>query len=118
MAKILIADDSQFMRKLLKDILVRGGYNDLIEAANGKEALEKYEKEKPDLVLLDIIMPEVDGTEVLEKLNKSDIEKIIIITAVGQEKMKDKAKALEVEHYIVKPFEEKEVLKEVKKILE
>jgi len=117
MAKILIADDSAFMRKMLKDILTTAGHKDFIEAGNGKETLEQYEKEKPDLVLLDIIMPEVDGMEVLEKLSKFDIKKVIIVSAVGQEKMKDKAKALGAEHYIVKPFQEKEILEVTKKVL-
>lgn len=118
MAKILIADDSAFMRKMLKDMLVKVGYKDFLEAGNGREALEQYKKEKPDLILLDIIMPEVDGIEVLEKLGKSNIKKVIIVSAVGQEEMKDKAKALGVEHYIVKPFQEEEVLEMVKGILE
>lgn len=120
MPKILIADDSEFMRKLLKDVLVKVGYNNFIEAENGKEALEKYKKEKPDLVLLDIIMPDVDGIGVLEKLSKSDVDKVIIVSAVGQEKMQDKAKKLGVKYYIVKPFdgfEGKKVLEEIKKVL-
>jgi len=117
MAKILIADDSQFMRKTLEDMLVKAGHNDLVKAADGKETLEKCEEEKPDLILLDIIMPEVDGIEVLEKLSKSDIEKVIVISAVGQEEMKNKAKSLGVKHYIIKPFEEKEVLETIKKVL-
>jgi len=117
MAKILITDDSVFMRKMLMDILSNGGYKDFLEAGNGTEALEQYKKEKPGLILLDIIMPEVDGIGVLEKLDKSDIKKVIIVSAVGQEKMKEKAKGLGVVHYVVKPFAEKDILSEVKKVL-
>ncbi len=118
MPKILIADDSQFMRKMLKDILTKEGFTDLIEAEDGNETLAKYEKEKPDLLLLDIIMPNLDGLGALKKMDTSDIEKkVIIITAVGQEKMKADARALGVKHYIVKPFQEKEVIEAVKKTL-
>jgi len=117
MAKILIADDSVFMRKMLKDILSGGGYEDFIEAGNGTEALEQYKKEKPDLILLDIIMPDVDGIEVLEKLSKSDTGKVVVVSAVGQEQMKKKAKALGVKYYITKPFQEKEILEMTKKVL-
>jgi two-component system, chemotaxis family, chemotaxis protein CheY len=110
--KILIADDSKFMRGVLKDVVSSAGY-DCIEAENGKEALEKFEQEKPDLVLLDIIMPEVDGTEVLKKIGKT--AKVVVISAVGQEKMVEEAKVLGALDYIVKPFDNKKVLETIKK---
>jgi two-component system, chemotaxis family, chemotaxis protein CheY len=110
--KILIVDDSQFMRSVLKDILDTEGYES-IEAENGKEAIEKFEAEKPDLLLLDIVMPEVDGKEVLEKIGKQ--AKIIVISAVGQEKMVEEAKALGALDYIVKPFDSKKVVETIKK---
>jgi two-component system, chemotaxis family, chemotaxis protein CheY len=112
--KILIAEDSQFMRGVLKDILSSEGH-DLVEAVNGKDALAKFEEEKPDLILLDIIMPEVDGIDVLKKIGKK--AKIIVISAVGQEKMVDEAKELGALDYIVKPFENHKVLEIVKKVL-
>jgi two-component system, chemotaxis family, chemotaxis protein CheY len=111
--KILIADDSQFMRSVLQDIVVAGGY-EVIEAVNGKEAIEKVEQEKPDLVLLDIIMPETDGIAVLKKIGKT--AKVVVISAVGQEKMVDEAKELGALDYIVKPFENKQVLEVIKKV--
>lgn len=112
--KILIADDSIFMRNVLKDILAKVGH-ELIDAENGKEALEKYDSEKPDLVLLDIIMPEVDGIEVLKKIGKT--AKVIVISAVGQEKMVEEAKSLGALDYIVKPFDNEKVLEAVKNVL-
>jgi two-component system, chemotaxis family, chemotaxis protein CheY len=115
MSKILIAEDSQFMRGVLKDILSGAGY-ELVEAENGKMALEKYESEKPDLILLDIIMPEVDGIEVLNKIGKE--AKVIVISAVGQEKMVKEAKELGARDYIVKPFDNEKVLETIKKVLE
>ena len=113
--KILIADDSLFMRNVLKDIFSKEGH-ELIEAENGKEALEKYNIAKPDLVLLDIIMPEVDGIEVLKKIGAT--AKVVVISAVGQEKMVEEAKKLGALDYIVKPFDNAQVLEVVKKALE
>jgi len=120
MPKILIADDSQFMRNMLKDILVKEGHKDNLEAEDGIEALRILKsKKKPDLILLDIIMPNLGGLGVLRKMKKSDVSKrVIVVSAVGQEKMKEEAKKLGVENYIVKPFREKEVVEMVKKILE
>mgnify|MGYP001570688122 CR=1 FL=1 len=115
MAKILIADDSLFMRNVLKSILSKEDH-DLIEAENGEETLKKFDSEKPDLVLLDIIMPEVDGIEVLKKIGKK--VKVIVISAVGQKKMVDEAKELGALDYIVKPFDNARVLETVKKALE
>ena len=113
--KILIADDSQFMRTMLKDILHGAGYTDTIECADGKECMAKYASEKPDLVLLDIIMPEMDGMEVLKKIGHE--AKVVVISAVGQEKMVEEAKKLGTLDYIVKPFDNNQVLEAVKKVL-
>lgn len=112
--KILIVDDSSFMRKILKDLLSAKGYT-LTEAENGAEALQRYASEKPDLVLLDIIMPEVNGIEVLKKIGKE--AKIVVISAVGQEKMVEEAKKLGALDYIVKPFDNDKVLEVITTIL-
>jgi two-component system, chemotaxis family, chemotaxis protein CheY len=111
MSKILIVDDSQFMRGILMDMLAAEGH-EIVEAQNGKEALEKFESAKPDLVLLDIIMPEVDGIEVLKKIGQE--AKVLVISAVGQEKMVTEAKALGALNFIVKPFENEKVLEIIK----
>ncbi len=113
--KILIADDSQFMRNVLKDILQGAGYTDIVECTDGKACMAKYASEKPDLILLDIIMPEMDGTEVLKKLGHE--AKIVVISAVGQEKMIEEAKSLGALDYIVKPFENAQVLETVRKAI-
>lgn len=112
--KILIVDDSLFMRNVLKDILSKENY-DLIEAENGEEALKKLASEKPDLMLLDIIMPTVDGIEVLKKIGKT--AKVVVISAVGQEKMVEQTKSLGALDYIVKPFDNNRVLEVVRTIL-
>jgi CheY-like chemotaxis protein len=114
MAKILICDDSQFMRNVVRDILNKTKH-ELSEVENGKQVIEFCASEKPDLLLLDIIMPEMDGIDVLKELDK-DI-KVIIVSAVGQDKMVDEAKALGALDYIVKPFDEKDLLAKVSSVL-
>lgn len=113
--KILIADDSPFMRKMLKEILEVGGFKNIIEAGDGNEALEKHESENPDLVLLDIIMPKLDGIEILKKIGEGT--KTLIISAVGKEDIIEEAKELGANGYIVKPFDEKRVMGEIEKVL-
>jgi two-component system, chemotaxis family, chemotaxis protein CheY len=116
MAKILLSDDSSFMRKVLSDLLNKNGYTEIIEAENGKQAIEKFDAEKPDLVLLDIIMPELDGIGVLKDIVPKG-GKAIVISAVGQDDIVEQAKAAGSQGYIVKPFEEAQVLEEIKKVL-
>lgn len=114
-AKILLADDSAFMRKVLIDILSSEGLKNFTEVENGQQAIDKIKSDKPDLVLLDVIMPEVDGLEVLKQVGKDT--KIIIVSAVGQEQMIAEAKQNGAVGYIVKPFDRSQVLEEVKKVL-
>ncbi|MDD4531485.1 MAG: response regulator [Candidatus Pacebacteria bacterium] len=113
--KILIADDSAFMRKVLIDILTENGFSVFVECANGNEALEKFASEKPDLCLLDIIMPEKDGLEVIKEIGRQ--ANIIVISAVGQDSMISEAKQNGAKGYLIKPFEKEQVVAEVKKIL-
>lgn len=113
--KFLVADDSAFMRKMLVEILKEGGFTNVVEAENGKIALEKIEAEKPDLTLLDIIMPEVDGVEVTKQASSKT--KIIIISAIGQDGIIKEAKDNGALGFIVKPFQKDQVLEEVKKHL-
>ena len=113
--KILISDDSAFMRKILRDILQSNGFSNFVECGNGKECLEKYETEKPDLVLLDIIMPIMNGIEVLKKIGKE--AKVMMISAVGQEKMIEEAKQYGALGFIVKPFDSKKVVEKIEEII-
>jgi two-component system, chemotaxis family, chemotaxis protein CheY len=108
--KILIAEDSQFIRGILKDMLLTKNY-EVLEAENGRIALELVKSENPDLLLLDIIMPEVDGMDVLKQL--AGKIPVIVISAVGQEKMIEEAKSLGAKAYVIKPFEEKKVLEAI-----
>jgi len=116
--KILIVDDAEFMRQVIRGVVEPEGYN-IIEAQDGKEALEKINTENPDLVLLDIIMPEVDGIGVLKEI--AGKTNVIVVSAVGQEAMINEAKRLGALDYIVKPFDAEEdkdkILQSIKKAL-
>lgn len=111
--KILVADDSTFMRKMLIEILNEAGHTDVIEAENGAIALEKIRIEQPDLTLMDIIMPELNGLEVLKQVGKT--QKVIIISAIGQEGVMVEAKEYGSLGFIVKPFDKDKVIEEIKK---
>ena len=117
--KILIADDSVFARKILADILNKNGYKNIVEATNGIETVEKYEKEKPDLLLLDLIMEKMDGIEALQKIMKMDKNaKVIVISAVGQETIASKSLKIGAKEYVVKPIDEHRVMKSIKKVID
>ncbi|MBI5306334.1 response regulator [Candidatus Wolfebacteria bacterium] len=114
--KILIADDSAFMRKVLRSILEGIGFSHFTECSNGRECLKKYREERPDLILLDIVMPEIDGLGVLKEIGTA--AKILVISAVGQEKLIEEAKGYGAKGYIIKPFDNQKVVEEIKKVLE
>ena len=111
MKSVLIVDDSRTSRRFLTDILERGGYNVVGEAVNGQEGYNQYVKLKPDIVTMDITMPQMDGSEALKLIKKTDPDaKVIMITAAGQkEKMMEALKIGAVE-FISKPFAEEAVL--------
>ncbi len=119
MAKnILIVDDAAFMRMMIKDILTKNGYNVVGEAENGAKAFEKYSELKPDLVLMDITMPEVDGIAALKKIKGADPNAMVIMcSAMGQQAMVIEAIQGGAKDFIVKPFQPERVLEAVKKVV-
>ena len=117
MKKVLIVDDSAFMRMLLKEKVSNLGQTEILEAANGKQAIETAKKQKPDLVLLDIILPDISGETVLSDLRKAGIRsKVIMVTAVGQKPVIERCKKLGISGYIVKPFDDAKIKELIKKI--
>jgi two-component system chemotaxis response regulator CheY len=117
MPKVLIVDDTAFMRKLLRNILFSGGFDIVGEAENGKQAVELYKQLKPDIVTMDIVMPEMNGIEALKEIKKMDPNaKVVMCTAVGQEQMVKAAIKLGARGYIVKPFQAPKVIEELKKV--
>ena len=119
MAKnILICDDAAFMRMMIKDILTKNGYNIVGEAENGAKAVEKYAELKPDLVLMDITMPEMDGIEALKKIKAADANaSIIMCSAMGQQAMVIESIQSGATDFIVKPFQADRVLEAVQKVV-
>ena len=118
MAKILIVDDAAFMRMMIKDILTKNGYEIAAEAENGQKAVEKYQETNPDLVLMDITMPEMDGIQALKKIKEVDAgAKVIMCSAMGQQAMVIEAIQSGAKDFIVKPFQADRVLEAVKKVV-
>ena len=118
MGKILIVDDTLFMRTLLKNILFSGGHAIVGEAGDGEDGVAKYKELKPDLVTMDIVMPKLNGIEALKAIKEFDpAAKIVMCTAVGQEQMVKLAIKSGAKGYIIKPFQAPKVLEEVKNVL-
>ena len=117
MAKILIADDALFMRMTLGDMLRSAGY-EVCEAKNGSEMLQVYDREQPDLIMLDITMPEMDGLHALKALKeKYPKVKVIMCSAMGQQTMVLDAIRSGAYDFIVNPFEKSKVLVSITKVL-
>lgn len=119
MAKnILVCDDAAFMRMMIKDILSKNGYNVAGEAENGLVAIEKYKEVSPDLVLMDITMPEMDGIQALKEIKKVDSgAKVIMCSAMGQQAMVIESIQAGAKDFIVKPFQADRVIEAVKKVV-
>jgi two-component system chemotaxis response regulator CheY len=118
MAKILIVDDAAFMRMMVKDNLKKAGYSDFIEAGDGEDAVNKYNENKPDLVLLDITMPIKDGIQALQTIKQANPQaKVIMCSAMGQEGMVVEAIKLGALDFIVKPFKPERLIQTVKNVL-
>ncbi|MDN5294308.1 MAG: two-component system, chemotaxis family, chemotaxis protein CheY [Eubacteriales bacterium] len=117
MPKILVVDDAAFMRMRLNKLLTENGY-EVIEAENGKDGVEKYEKEKPDLVLMDITMPVMDGITAVEEIKKRDPNAIIVMcSALGQQNMVLAAVKAGAKDFIVKPYQPDKILSTVKRFV-
>lgn len=116
MWKVLVVDDATFMRNMLKDILQKGGFTVVGEASNGVEAIEKYKETKPDIVTMDITMPEMNGIEAAKRITElNDNVKIIMCSAMCQQGMViDSIKAGACD-FIVKPFRSDAVLNTIRK---
>ena len=118
MAKILIVDDAAFMRMMIKDILTKNGYEVIGEAANGIQAVELYKAHQPDLVTMDITMPEMDGIEAVKQIKAVNPgAKVIMCSAMGQQSMVMDAIKAGASDFIVTPFQADRVLEAVKKIV-
>ncbi len=116
--KILIVDDAAFMRMMIKDILSKNGYEIVGEAADGAQAVQLYQDTQPDLVTMDITMPEMDGITALKEIKKVNPQaKVIMCSAMGQQAMVIDAIQAGAKDFIVKPFQADRVLEAISKAL-
>ena len=116
--KILLVDDAAFMRKMIKDTLVKNGYTEVFEAVDGADAVEKFGEIAPDLVVMDITMPNMDGLEALKAIRAADANaNVVMCSAMGQETMVIDAIRSGAKDFIVKPFKPERVLKTVTSIV-
>lgn len=116
--RILIVDDANFMRMIVKDTLAPRGFEICGEAANGNEAVDQYAKLKPDLVTMDITMKGKDGLDAAKEILAHDPgARIVMVTALGQEKMLRDCMTMGVKDFVVKPFQPERIISAVEKAL-
>ena len=117
MAEVMVVDDAAFMRMNLKNILENSGHRVVEEAENGEEAINKYKATRPELVTMDITMPEMDGIEALNNILDYDPEaRVVMCSAMGQQSMVIQAIEAGAKDFIVKPFKKDRIEKAVDKI--
>lgn len=116
--RVLVVDDAAFMRMMIKDILTKNGYEVVGEAVDGNQAVDKYQELHPDLVTMDITMPELDGIEALKKIRGIDPNaKVVMCSAMGQQAMVIDAIQAGARDFVVKPFQADRVLESIRKVL-
>ncbi|AWB44306.1 two-component system response regulator [Paenibacillus sp. CAA11] len=116
--RILIVDDAAFMRMMIRDILTKNGFEVVGEAQDGAQAIEKYKELRPDLITMDITMPEMDGIAALKEIKNMDpAAKVIMCSAMGQQAMVIDAIQAGAKDFIVKPFQSDRVIEAINKTL-
>ncbi len=119
MKSVLIVDDSIVSRKMLAKLIESSGYSVASQAINGKEALELYKKLSPDVVTMDITMPEMNGIDALKMIREYDPQaKVVLITAAGQIEKKEQAMEYGATAFITKPYDNQDILDAIAKCLE
>jgi len=114
---VLIVDDSSLMRRLIKDIVVKNGYDVLGEAVNGKMGVEKYKELQPDFVTMDLIMEEMNGLEALKLIIAEDPDaNVIMVSSMGQEVIVRDAIVIGAKNFLIKPFDERQVIEAIQKL--
>ncbi len=118
MTKVMIVDDAAFMRMVIKDILTKNGHEVVAEAVDGLDAIEKFSQVNPELVFLDIVMPNMEGIECLKKIMEMDSNaKVVMCSSIGQQSVVSDAIKSGARDFIVKPFDAAKVLEVVSKVM-
>lgn len=116
--RVLVADDAKFMRKLLAKILEEGGYEVVGEAETGSEAIALYERIKPDLVTMDLVMPDMSGIDAIKEIVSGDPKaRIVVVSAMGQQSLVSEAMSAGAKDFVVKPFHPSVVLEVIGRVL-
>lgn len=119
MARILVCDDSMFMRMMLKKVLVENGHEVIDEAGDGRQAVQLYRQHKPDLATMDITMPIMDGIQAVQLIRDEDPQaRIVMVTAIGQKAIITEAIKAGASGFIIKPFEASQIKNVIKIVLE
>jgi len=117
MKTVLVVDDSSLMRRLIKNIVIKNGYEVVGEAVNGKLGVEKYKELHPDLVTLDMVMDEMNGIEALKLIKEENPEaNVIMVSSMGQEVIVKEAILAGANNFLIKPFDEKQVIEALSKL--
>lgn len=118
LAKILVCDDSAFMRMMLKRVLVDGGHEVVGEAGDGMQAVQLFRQLKPDITTMDITMPKLNGVEAVKLIYKEDpIARVVMVTAIGQQAIINEALEAGASDFLLKPFENAAVLSTIEKLI-
>jgi len=116
---VLICDDAVFMRSLLREILEQAGYEVVGEATTGTEAVDRYKELRPDIVTLEVVMPDIGGIDAVREIVKSDPDaRILMCSALGQQALISEATEAGAREFVVKPFQPSRVLEAVQRVLE
>lgn len=116
--RVLVVDDTAFMRRMLRELLSKAGLEVVAEAGNGREAVEQYRQVRPDLVIMDITMPELDGIAAVREIVREDPSaRIVMCSALGQQELIIEALEAGAQDFVVKPFVPEKVLEAVHKVL-
>lgn len=116
--RVLVVDDQPFMRMVVKNVLVPNGFEVVGEAADGKAAIEQYQKLKPDLVTMDVVMPQLDGLGALKAIRELDpTAKVLMVSSAGQHSMVAEAMRVGAAGYVLKPFQAPQMLQAVQQAM-
>ena len=117
MVSVLVVDDAAFMRLAIKNVLEKSGFKVVADAKNGREGIDKYIEFRPDIVTMDITMPDMTGIDALKKIMEFDpAAKVVMISAMGQERMVKEAIISGAKNFIVKPYKEEHITQTLQKV--